>query len=123
VRRSLAIGAVSGLRGPRPSFDDGWDLATRWILLGSLRLCASALIVMVTGFALLRLRGFALRRGWICDAFVSSCLRVWDVSGRLCFSVRSVPLVRQAKPGQSCWMKGVSHVNCSFAHVAEGAAS
>jgi hypothetical protein len=31
--------------------------------------------------------------------------------------------VRQAKPGQSCWMKGVSHVNCSFAHVADGAAS
>jgi len=42
----------------------------------------------------------------------------------LCFlCVLSVPLVRQAKPGQSCWMKGVSHVNCSFAHVADGAAS
>ena len=32
-------------------------------------------------------------------------------------------LVRQAKPGQSCGMKGVHHVNCPFTRVADGAAS
>ena len=31
-------------------------------------------------------------------------------------------LVRQAKPDKSRWMKGASHVICSFAHVGEGAA-
>ncbi len=54
TRRTLVFGAMARPSGPRTSFDDGWDLATRWILPGSLRLCASALIVWVTGFAPLR---------------------------------------------------------------------
>jgi hypothetical protein len=33
------------------------------------------------------------------------------------------PLVRQVKSGQSCRMKGVYHVNYSFARVADGAAN
>src|SRR5690606_18973277 len=37
------------------------------------------------------------------------------------FAFLCVPLVRQAKPGQSCGMKGVHHVSSSFIHVADGA--
>ena len=58
---------------------------------------------------------------WLCRQVAPSALSL--SKGRPVGGFLRGPLVRQVKPVQSCRMKGVYHVNCSFARVADGAAT